>query len=173
MDQERPDEPIRDPFFRELRRRHPEIDIVLLPPEAPPAATDADAEQAAAEELIRVGTQARQLWSAIAPETTDGPEVRFRFGGDASSVRPVSTLTTRLDDGYEVLIRLRHELESDGWDVRRPEGTVERLTGVLDTLDVSASYAEALGVLVFTMSGPSVTVGATRARELTASGRTR
>ena len=145
----------------------------MLPPEGPPAPADADAEQAAAEELIRVGTQARQLWSAIAPETTDGPEVRFRFGGDASSVRPVSTLTTRRDDGYEVLVRLRHELESDGWDVRRPDGTVERLTGVLDALDVSASYAEALGVLVFTMSGPSVTVGAARARELTASGRTR
>ena len=81
MEQERPDEPIRDPFFRELRRRHPEIDIVLLPPEPPPATADADAEQAAAEELIRVGTQARQLWSAIAPDATDGPEVRYRFGG--------------------------------------------------------------------------------------------
>ena len=173
MDQERPDEPIRDPFFRELRRRHPEIDLVMLPPEGPPAPADADAEQAAAEELIRVGTQARQLWSAIAPEAIDGPEVRYRFGRDAASVRAVSTLTTRRDDGYEVLVRLRHELESDGWDVRRPDGTVERLTGVLDALDVSASYAEALGVLVFTMSGPSVTVGAARARELTASGRTR
>ena len=166
-------ESIDELFFRELRRRHPEIDLVLVPPPRPPAAAEIDADETAAGELIRVATQARQLWSAIAPGATEEPEARYRFGGDSASVRPVSTLTTRRDDGYEVLVRLRHELESHGWDVQRPDGTVERLTGVLDALDVSASYAEGLGVLVFSMSGPSVTVGAERARDLTASGRTR
>jgi len=161
-------EPIDDPFFAEFRRRHPDVDIVLLPPERPPGDADPGAEKVAAEALSRVDTQARQLWTAIAPDATEPPEVRYRFGIDPGSVRPVSALTTRRDDGYEVLVRLRHELESAGWDVRRPDGTVERLAGVLDTLAVSASYAEALGVLVFTMTGPSVNVGADRARELTA-----
>lgn len=165
--------PIDDPFFAELRRRRPDIDIVLMPPEPPPADPRTDAELAAAEALIRVGTQARQLWGAIAPDPGRGPEVRYRFGRDSASVRPVATLTTRRDDGFEVLVRLRHELESDGWDVRRAEASVERLTGLLAELDVSASYAPALGVLVFTMSGPSVSVGRERARELTASGRRR
>jgi len=166
---EHPDEP----FFRELRRRHPEIDLVLLPPERPAPAAGTGSEEMAGEELIRVANQARQLWRAIAADGTEGPEARYRFGSDASSVRPFATLTTRRDDGYEVLIRLRHQLESDGWEVRRPAGTVERLSGELAGLEVAASYAEALGVLVFTMSGRSVTVGQPRARELTAAGRGR
>jgi hypothetical protein len=122
---------------------------------------------------VRVATQARQLWRAITPDGGDGPEARFRFGSDAASVRPFASLTTRRHDGYEVLIRLRHELESGGWAVRRPDGTVERLSGELAGLEVSASYAEALGVLVFTMSGPSVAVGRLRARQMTAAGRGR
>lgn len=161
-------EPIDDPLLAEVRRRHPDVDIVLLPPERAPGDAEPGAAEVAAEALIRVATQARQLWTVVAADTSERPEVRYRFGIDPASVRPVSTLTTRRDDGYEVLVRLRHELESDGWDVRRTDGTVERLTGVLDTLDVSASYAEERGVLVFTMSGPSVSVGADRARELTA-----
>lgn len=166
---EHPDEP----FFRELRRRHPEVDLVLLPPEPPPGVAEPGAEDAAAEQLIRVATEARQLWRAITPDGSDGPDARFRFGADAASVRPVATLTTRRDDGYEVLVRLRHELETAGWEVHRPEGTIERLHGALSGLEASASYAEALGVLVFTVSGASVTVGQRRARELTAAGRRR
>jgi hypothetical protein len=80
--------PIDDPFFAELRRRRPDIDIVLLPPESPPADVEHDAEQAAADALTRVAAQARQLWGAP-------PEVRFRFGVDESSVRPVATLPNR------------------------------------------------------------------------------
>jgi hypothetical protein len=170
---EPPNEPIDEPFFAAVRRRHPDIDIVLLPAERPPTDPEANADELAAEALVRVATQARQLWSAIAPGATERPEPRFRFGIDPASVRPISTLSVRRDDGYEVLVRLRHELESHGWDVRRPEGTVERLTGIVDTLEVSASYAEAAAVFVFTASGPSVTVGPERARELTAYGRAR
>ncbi len=165
--------PIDDPFFREVRRRHPDIDIVQLPPEPPPAEPGEDADEVAAEALIRINTEAHRLWSAIAPDATERPASRFRFGNDAASVRPVAELNVRRDDGYEVLVRLRHELESHGWEVRRPDGPVEQLAGRLDGHAVSASYAEAHGVLVFTMSGPSVTVGATRAGELTASGRAR
>jgi hypothetical protein len=165
--------PIDDPFFREVRRRHPDIDVVQLPPPRPLAEPGEDADEVAAEALTRVATEARQLWSAVAPDASERPEARFRFGRDEASVRPVSTLTTRRDDGYEVLVRLRHELESHGWEVRRPDGTVEQLAGGLEGYAVAASYAGAHGVLVFTISGPSVTVGAERARELTASGRAR
>jgi len=171
MTHQRRDEPIRDPLFQELRRRHPDIDIVLLPPDRPAADAEADAEDNAAEALILVATQAGQLWSAIAPDASGRPEARFRFGNDSASVRPVATLTARRGDGYRVLVRLRHELESAGWHVHRPDTAVERLTGALAELDVSASYADALGVLVFTMNGPSVTVGRERARQLTAAGR--
>lgn len=47
-----------DPMFRELRQRHPEVDIVLLPPQAPVAeppvpAADADQRGALADSLER------------------------------------------------------------------------------------------------------------------------
>jgi hypothetical protein len=77
--------PIDDPFFAELRRRRPDIDIVLLPPEPPPAEAEEDAERAAADALHWVGARARQLWGAM-------PEVRYRFGSNEASVRPVATL---------------------------------------------------------------------------------
>jgi hypothetical protein len=171
MEFHRSNEPIDDSFFAEVRRRHPDVDIVLLPPARPLRGADPGADEVAAEALTRVSSRARQLWAAIAPDATERPEGRYRFGIDPGCVRPVASLATRREDGYEVLVRLRHELESAGWDVRRPDGTVERLAGVLDTLAVSASYAEALGVLVFTMTGPSASVGADRARELTARNR--
>lgn len=47
-----------DPMFRELRQRHPEVDIVLLPPQAPVAeppvpASDAEQRGALADSLER------------------------------------------------------------------------------------------------------------------------
>jgi hypothetical protein len=49
-----------DPFFAELRRRHPDIDIVLLPPEPPPDETDTAPDPAVVEELARIVTGRRR-----------------------------------------------------------------------------------------------------------------
>jgi hypothetical protein len=43
--------PVTDPFFARVRRRHPDHDLVLLPPEAPDAARSATAEPGAEEAL--------------------------------------------------------------------------------------------------------------------------
>ncbi|MDQ4054252.1 MAG: hypothetical protein M3237_16320 [Actinomycetota bacterium] len=39
-----PTEPTNDPFFAAVRHRHPEVDIVLLPPPEPPAPAQAAGE---------------------------------------------------------------------------------------------------------------------------------
>lgn len=49
-----------DPFFAELRRRHPEIDIVLLPPQPASAEPDDDTDEAVVESLARVVTGRRR-----------------------------------------------------------------------------------------------------------------
>ncbi len=43
--------PVTDPFFARVRRRHPEADLVLLPPEGPDTGRSATAEPGAEEAL--------------------------------------------------------------------------------------------------------------------------
>lgn len=163
-------DPLGDPFFDALRRRHPEVDVVVLPPAPPPGAAvplEPVADEEVAATLIRVATLARQLWASAARESTEPPEARFAYGDGPGSVRATARAATRRDDGFHVLVALRHELETDGWEVTRPPGAVERMLGRLDDLTVSASYAETSGALLFEVSSGSLPVGAPRARALT------
>ncbi len=166
-------DPLGDPFFDAVRRRHPDVDIVVLPPV--PAATvpastvpeEPVGDDEVAATLIRVATLARQLWASAARESTEVPEARFAYGTGPAAVRGTARLATRHDDGFHVLVALRHELETHGWEVTRPPGAVERMVGHLDDLTVSASYAARTGALLFEVSSESLPVGAALARELT------
>ncbi|MDP2774511.1 MAG: hypothetical protein Q8O61_13240, partial [Nocardioides sp.] len=153
-----------------VRRRHPDVDVVVLPPEPPPVPPETPeltTDDEVAATLIRVATLARQLWARAARESTESPEARLAYGNGPESVRATARAVTRRDDGFHVLVALRHELETNGWEVTRPPGAVERMVGHLDDLTVSASYAEATGALLFEVSAESLPVGAPRARELT------
>jgi len=44
-----PTEPIDDPFFAAVRRRHPDVDVVLLPPPDPPTPEQVAGEHARRE----------------------------------------------------------------------------------------------------------------------------
>lgn len=163
-------DPLGDPFFGAVRRRHRDVDIVVLPPvplpaSAVPLVPVGDDEVAAT--LIRVATLARQLWAGVARESTDTPVGRFAYGTGPGTVRGTARLATRRDDGFHVLVALRHELETHGWEVTRLAGAVERMVGRLDDLTVSASYAEGSDALLLEVSSESLPVGEARARELT------
>ena len=159
--------PIDDPFFAAVRRRHPDVDIVLLPPTAPddePVETVDDATVDRATELVEAF--ADELWVAIAPLSETEPEVRLRYGDRESAVQAVARVVDRRSDGYAVLVRLRHELELRGWTVRRPAGELERLTASLDGGRLVASYAEETGVVMLELRSVGLPVGVERAREL-------
>lgn len=166
-------DPLGDPFFDAVRRRHPDVDIVVLPPVPPPLPADplgsvepvGDDEVAAT--LIRVATLARQLWATAARESAAEPQSRLSYGAGPGAVRATARVATRRDDGFHVLVALRHDLETNGWEVTRPPGAVERLLAHLDDLTVSASYAEGSGALLVEVSSGSLAVGADRARALT------
>ncbi|MFA6574013.1 MAG: hypothetical protein WCS84_01230 [Nocardioides sp.] len=167
-------DPLGDPFFDAVRRRHPDVDVVVLPPSPPPGSAvplEPVVDEEVGATLIRVATLAKLLWASAARESTEPPEARFAYGNGPGSVRATARVATRRDDGFHVLVALRHELETDGWEVTRPPGAspsaVERMVGHLDDLTVSASYAEATGALLFEVSSGSLPVGAPRARELT------
>jgi hypothetical protein len=159
--------PIDDPFFAAVRRRHPDVDVVLLPPAAPeeePLETVDDAGVDRAVELVEA--LADELWVAVAPLSESPPEVRLRYGERESSVQAVARVVDRRSDGYAVLVRLRHELELRGWAVRRPPGQFERLTASLDGGRLVASYAEGTGVVLIELRSAGLPVGVARAREL-------
>jgi hypothetical protein len=170
MELRTPNTPIDDPFFAAVRRRHPEVDVVLLPAPGPADGDPTPGDEVAAT-LARVAIEAGGIWSAVAPDAAEQPDARLAFGVDESSVRAVARVVASRDDGFAVLLRLRHELGNHGWAVRRPPGAgVERLTGVLDESDLTASYAEASGTLLLTLASASMPVGRDRARELTQDG---
>jgi hypothetical protein len=160
-------DPLGDPFFDALRRRHPDVDVVVLPPEPPPLVQEPVGGDEVAATLTRVATLAQRLWASAARESTAAPDARFRYGTGPETVRATSRVVTRRDDGFHVLVALRHELETHGWEVTRPPGAVERILANLDDLTVTASYAERSGALLLEVSSESLPVGADRARDLT------
>lgn len=156
--------PVGDPFFARVRRRHPGIDLVLLPPE-PEAEVEVEttpevgARQTLEDDLAVVA----EAWRTLVGDD-DAPALRrgTRPGTACARVRVVHHDTT------DPLPDLGRTAEAHGWRVRRSPGPVARLVAVSpggSTLE--ASYAVTQGVAIVQVSGPDNQVGAARARLLT------
>ena len=151
MEKHPPDRPVGDPFFAAVRRRHPDVDIVLLPPEPRPAGPALGEDE--------VGGAADRV-AAVAADLTDGlpsPEAvlerRMRYGPAPATVEATARRGGRSPEGYAALLALRARLEDAGWEVGRPAGAAaELLEARRDDLVVTASYAEATGLLAVTVS---------------------
>ncbi|WP_139977876.1 hypothetical protein [Nocardioides litoris] len=156
-----------DHLFAELHRRHPDVDLVLLPPEPPrtdpdEAATDADL----ADARWRTASALRGLWTWLAPDSPVEAEVRWSYAADDGWVRPLARVVEKRPDGGSLLLRLADELDSDGWDVARPDGGLPRVVAVLDGLRLVGSWAEPSGALVLQVEGDPSFVGRDRAAAL-------
>lgn len=165
--------PVDDPFFGAVRRRHPDVDVVLLPSGQParpdrPArpASDEDAAGAVQEAVATVG----EVWAAAAPLTEKLPDSRLVFGSGPDTVRASARVVDHRTDGFGVLVSLRHQLEGGGWDLDRPGGDLERLVGRRGEETVTASYAEQTGTFVLELTSSELLVGADRARRLVRTG---
>ncbi|HET8960514.1 hypothetical protein [Nocardioides sp.] len=159
-----PDAPL-DAFFAPVRRRHPDVDIVVLPSsgEAPPGQHLTEAQLDAT--LDRLAGAAAPVFAAL-PGSTERPAPGWGYGpGDGTvvaSARAGGTTT----EGPGVLVTLRRTLEGEGWQVRRLRGEVERLSGVRGDLRLQASYAGATSALLVEVRSEPVHVGRSRARAL-------
>ena len=159
------------PFFAAVRRRHPDVDIVLLPPEqraAEPAAEPGQREPATERQLanafdLATGT-ATKVWAAA---VGDGqvPDTRFAFGDDPASVTARARLAGPLDGSP--LVPLAAALTQDGWELAYRAGDISQLVGRRATMHLSATYAAESGSFVVTATSASFPVGVDRARELT------
>jgi hypothetical protein len=167
-----------DPFFDAVRRRHPDVDLVLLPPEQP-SLPEADGGIDPDAALTRLREVAERL---LTPVTGLPPDVAFRFGADEGRVRATARSVARTDaaDGdaagdaagdEDPLAVLEAALLAGGWAVRRTPGVVARLDAALDDLDLTATHAAAAGALVLTLRAEDLVVGVDRARLLVTGGR--
>ncbi len=148
------------PFWAPVRRRHPDVDIVLLPAGEPAPPGDEVDDQAVQAAVERVNTAVDAL-GAEPPAAA-----RIGFGPDPGTVVPRVRLASHREDGLATLNRLRDQLVEQGWTVRRPEGGVARLVGTRDDLRVRASYAEQTGSFLLDVSAEPLPVGNVRARQL-------
>ena len=153
------------PFFAAVRRRHPDVDIVLLPPEEPLEAgepvTDAEVEAA----VTRIASVAERAW-ADATEAEAEVSARLGYGPEPGTVMAKARILARLADGARVVDALHTVLEQDGWRLGRADGGAPRFLGRHDDLTVRVSYAEASGGVLVDMSSAPMPVGMDRAREL-------
>ncbi len=159
-----PDAPL-DAFFAPVRRRHPDVDIVVLPPpDRAPSAQPTDEAQVDAT-LDRVAGTAGWVW-ATALRSTAAPEAGFGFGPEEGTVVASARASATPTDGFGALVALGGALEGEGWRVRQRAGAVERLSGVRGEVRVQASYAESTGALLLEVRSEPMYVGRARAREL-------
>jgi hypothetical protein len=176
MDFQRTPGPIGDPFLDTVHRRHPDVDIVVLPDPradvgAPTPVLPADADSARVERAD-ARTRLTALWRALHedPDAVDPSLVAARLapGPVSGTVVATAQTTARLDpktpDGRRMLSRLAGAL--DGWDVQRFPGPVERLVASRDGASLRATYAEPTGVLVVVLTGPTLGVGTADAHAL-------
>jgi hypothetical protein len=155
-----------DAFFTPVRRRHPEVDIVVLPAAEPSPSSEPLDEARVAATLDQVATTAESVWDAFGSRASAAPTARWRYGTADGTVVASARSSTTTADGFGALLALRGALEAGGWRVRRLPGSVERLSAVRGALRVQASYAEHTGALLLEVSSRSMPVGRTRARDL-------
>jgi hypothetical protein len=160
--------PIPDPFFEVVRRRHPDVDIVLLPPDDPsPAPVGPPVDDATVrEELARAAALADELWRGVPESPEPAPEATLTLGPVQGTVQPRARTVRHHLDGHALLVRLKDELVDRGWRVDRIPGPVERLVAAGEQASVNASYAPDHGTFVFELTSPPLHVGPERARTL-------
>ena len=164
-----------DPFWAPVRRRHPDVDLALLPPEAPPPGPTADDPGAAADVIAAVAAARAAVDDAVGalwPPLVGGapPRSAVAFGTTEGTVVVRVRASARHVADPGLLARLRELLEQQGWRPRRAEGEVARITGGRDGLRVRASYAAGSGAFLVEVASAPLAVGAERAAALAGSG---
>lgn len=124
-----------DPFWSALKRRHPDIDIVLLP-SAPPAPSASGTAPMAAEPFAREHLMdTDRVWDALVGHGTQRRTARWIPGPTRDSVRRTATLTL---DGVDQTVAVAHlraaeeVLRAEGWRTFAPPTGMPRITAERD-----------------------------------------
>lgn len=162
-----------DPFWSVVRRRHPDIDIVILPQEPGPvdeSGLPARSPGAFAESEI---TKADDYWAQLVGHGLPVSTRRWIAGPTGDSVRFTVTLTL---DGVSSTAGLGHLSEagalltSTDWHVFAPPTGMPRITadrsGDLGAEKILFGFAPETGRLFLRLTSTGLPVGKARSHEL-------
>lgn len=162
-----------DPFWSVVRRRHPDIDIVLLPPDRPVPADSGQAARAPEPFAREHIAEADAVWAALVGHGMPLSTTRWIPGPTGDSICHSVTLT--LGD-VEDAIGLAHVrtaaelLSADGWTVFIPPTGMPRVTADraadLGSERMLLGYAADPGNLFLQLTSAGVPVGTRTAHEL-------
>lgn len=161
------------PLLRVVHERHPDVDVVVLPPEtpapepadAPVPVTDAalDAERSRVEDVLAGLLAAADPAPAAAP----APRATWR-SAPASHVVPVAEARLRIDGqeaGIAVGRTLSARLRADGWDGHLDHaGVTPLLLAALDDRSVRVAWLD--DAVLVTVRGRDLPVATATARAL-------
>jgi hypothetical protein len=134
-----PDPALADPMMRELRERHPDVDIVLLPPVHP-----LDEPVATAAQCRSRMQHADRVLTTLSERLDREPTARadYWWGQDHPEVRRWVTAAAYSDLGDEgavpLLRRLANTLVQLGWDPRPAADGSRRVRGVAGPFELIA-----------------------------------
>ncbi|KRF34096.1 hypothetical protein [Nocardioides sp. Soil805] len=138
-----PDPALADPMLRELRERHPDVDIVMLPPVRP-----LDAPAATAAQCRSRMQHADRVLTTLGERLDREPTARadYWWGQDHPEVRRWVTAAAFGDLGDEggvpLLRRLANTLVHLGWEPRPAADGSPRVRGVAGPFELVASASD-------------------------------
>lgn len=151
-----PDRTAPDPFWDVVRRRHPDLAPLLLPPDAAPRPRPAVGEPVSDDVVLAAQRDATGLHLTLLAQVGQGPPDEppptgvLRPGPGRLTLEAATTTVLRdHPDGHGSLTRLAEAL--DGWSRRLAPGRVARLEARLGGRVVAASYVEDERVLVLSV----------------------
>lgn len=119
-----------DPFWSVVRRRHPDLDIVVLPP-MQPAPTESGQARQDPESFARTRlAEMDELWATLVGHGLPRIDARWVPGPTDESVRRTVTFTLDEIDSTAGLGHLREALpplKAEGWSVFRPPTGMPRV----------------------------------------------
>ncbi|BDZ38912.1 hypothetical protein [Microbacterium suwonense] len=162
-----------DPFWSVVRRRHPNLDIALLPP-TPPAPTLSGLPPRSPEPFARSHlADSDAVWARLVGHGMPQTATRWIPGPTRDSVRHLVTLTL---DGVDSALGLGHLrgtadlLVTDGWRVFTPPTGMPRVTadhdGELGDEHLLIGYAPETRRLFLRLTSTGLPVDERRAQEL-------
>lgn len=152
------------PFWAALRRRHPDVDLVLVagPPRVQVPADRATPDAGLEAAVDRVTAHATGAWAQVLGRGE--PLIATLEPGPAEHTVVARTrASARLD--ASPLPALELALTDGGWSAQRPDTAMPVLTARRTGVTLLASYAPT-GVVTLTVSSTPLAVGVERAREL-------
>jgi hypothetical protein len=170
-----------DPFWSVVRRRQPEVDIVLLPPEPPPSGPSGLRPQDPAAFAGAESARVRAEWATLvdtgdgSPDSQAGPveDARWIPGPTPDSVARETTLVREGADPVHAVAAIERAVASladDGWHLLVPPTGPPRVVAGRDEeigrRELQLVFAHAAGRLVLRVRSAGCPVTPAAARSL-------